>query len=85
MPRRLANYRRLAPFRQPGTDLTLQVDDAQDFSLLQYYISRERQRRDLAEAGFTLIECLDEAGEQVPEGASGDHSVSLMYVARRAV
>jgi SAM-dependent methyltransferase len=83
LPRRLANYRRLAPFRQAGDDLTLQVDDAQDFSLLQYYISRDRQERDLAAAGFTLVECLDEDGNVVPAGATGDHSISLMYVARR--
>lgn len=83
MPRRVRNYRRLATFQQPGPELALRVDDAQDFSLLQHYIARDRQERDLEAAGFALVECLDENGEVVPRGASGDHSLSLMYVARR--
>jgi SAM-dependent methyltransferase len=83
MPRRMANLRRVAPFQEDGDELALVVDDAQDYTLLQVYISRDRQERDLAAAGLELVECLDEDGGVVPRGASGEHSVSLMYVARR--
>ncbi len=83
MPRRMANLRRLAPFQEEGDELALVVDDAQEFTLLQVYISRDRQERDLAAAGLELVECLDEDGGVVPRGASGERSGSLMYVARR--
>jgi SAM-dependent methyltransferase len=51
--------------------------------MLHYYVDRETQASQLAEAGFTLLETLDIHGEPLVAGAGEGDSPSLLYVARR--
>jgi SAM-dependent methyltransferase len=81
LPRRIRNRRRLGPLQQQGSDHAIINDSAHDYALLHYYIRRDDQARQLAEAGYELLECLDVDGR--PVGA-GDRTPDpwLHYVAR---
>jgi SAM-dependent methyltransferase len=81
-PRRARNRRRLRQFEQREGTYALANDEAHDFQLLHYYITRDEQERQLDDAGFDLLECLDEQGNPVPGGSSAPESVELHYVAR---
>jgi len=82
IPRRLRNHRRLArlEFERPG--YAIRNDPAHAYSLLHYYIDRDAQERQLHEAGFDLVECLDLDGATVPPGARAPASGELHYLAR---
>jgi len=75
------NRRRLAPLEQRAADHAILNDSEGDFGALHYYVRRDDQERQLAEAGFELIECLDAEGRPVGAGDSGA-SPWLHYVAR---
>jgi SAM-dependent methyltransferase len=83
-PRALRNYWRLARLQHVGTDHAIVVDDALDHSLLQIYISRDGQERQLAAHGFVLHDCLDENAKTVAPGGSAYGSTTLYYAARRS-
>jgi SAM-dependent methyltransferase len=82
-PRRLRNRRRLAPLQRVEPDYAILIDEAHDFTLLHYYISRDAQARQFNEQGFELIECLDLKGTTVGPGETSARSSELHYVARR--
>ncbi len=82
LPVRARNHRRLARFERREQDYALVNDQAHDYQLLHYYIGRDAQSRQLAEAGFELLDCLDGAGRPVPPGASAAGSPELHYAAR---
>jgi SAM-dependent methyltransferase len=82
--RRLRNRRRMRPLEREEEEYALVNDQAHDYSLLHYYISRDAQARQFAEHGFELIECLDLEGREVVEGESAAHCAELHYVARLA-
>lgn len=69
IPRRLVNRRRLAPLQRRGPGYAIVNDSAHDYALLHYYIGRDDQERQLVQAGFELIECLDVDGVEVAAGA----------------
>ena len=77
------NYRRLAALQRVEEDYAVVVDDALDFSLLQIYIARDAQERQLAKHGLQLLECIDEDARVVAAGETGYGSITLDYVARR--
>lgn len=81
MPWRERNRRRLAPFERSEPDYALVNDDAHDFRLLHYYISRDAQERQLDEEGLRLVECLDGEGHVVADGESAPDWAELYYVA----
>ncbi|MGP8242441.1 MAG: class I SAM-dependent methyltransferase [Solirubrobacteraceae bacterium] len=83
LPRRLRNRRRLRPLQRTEDDYAILNDEAHDFSVLHYYISRDAQERQLAEQGFELLECLDLDGLHVPASAAAPRCPELHYVARR--
>jgi SAM-dependent methyltransferase len=82
LPRRLRNRRRLRRLEHAEAGYAIVNDDAHDFSVLHYYISRDAQERQLADEGFELLECLDLDGRDVPAGASAASCPELHYVAR---
>jgi SAM-dependent methyltransferase len=82
LPSAARNRRRLAPLQRATADYAIVNDDTFGYALLHYYVRRDAQERQLAEAGFDLVECLDPDGRQVPRGHDGD-GPWLHYVARR--
>jgi SAM-dependent methyltransferase len=84
LPRRLRNRRRLRRLERAENGYAIVNDDAHDFSVLHYYISRDAQGRQLADEGFELQECLDLDGLDVPVGAAAASCPELHYVARAA-
>jgi SAM-dependent methyltransferase len=83
LPRRLRNHRRLRRLQRAENSYAIVNDEAHDFAVLHYYISRDAQERQLSQLGFELIECLDLDGRVVNEGAAAAHCPELHYVARR--
>jgi len=84
LPRRLRNRRRLRPLQHDESGYAIVNDDAHDFSVLHYYISRDAQERQLVDQGFELRECLDLDGLDVPAGAAAVSCPELHYVAQAA-
>jgi SAM-dependent methyltransferase len=84
LPRRLRNRRRLVRLEREEDGYALVNDEAHDFSVLHYYISRDAQEHQFAEQGFELIECLDREGRLVAAGEAAAHCPELHYVARRS-
>jgi SAM-dependent methyltransferase len=82
LPRRVRNRRALRPLERSETGYSIRNDEAHDFSLLHYYISRDAQERQLTEQGFELIECLDLDGRIVAPHGSAARCPELHYVAR---
>jgi SAM-dependent methyltransferase len=80
--RRVRNRRRLRSLERVGDGYALRNDEAHDFSLLHYYISRDAQERQLTDHGFELLECLDLEGSEVPSGSAAAHCSELHYAAR---
>jgi SAM-dependent methyltransferase len=78
------NRRRLAPLEREEPAYALRNDAAHWYRLLHYYIGRDEQERQLAEAGFALVECLDEDGRTVPPGEAAAGSSELHYLAIRS-
>ena len=76
------NRRRLAPLEVVTPDYAIVNDETFDYALLHYYVRRDAQERQLADHGFTLLECLDADSRAV---APGEKSTSpwLHYVARK--
>jgi SAM-dependent methyltransferase len=83
LPRRVRNRRSLRPLERSEPGYSLRNDEAHDFSLLHYYISREDQERQLAEHGFELLECRDLDGHVLGPGQTAARCPELHYVARR--
>jgi SAM-dependent methyltransferase len=82
LPRRLRNRHRLAPLQRAENGYAIVNDEAHDFSVLHYYITRDAQERQFIERGFELLECLDLDGRAVSTGAVAARCPELHYVAR---
>jgi SAM-dependent methyltransferase len=82
LPRRLRNRRRLAPLQRAESGYSIVNDEAHDFSVLHYYITRDAQENQLAGHAFELLECLDLDGRLVEAGGTAEHCPELHYVAR---
>jgi SAM-dependent methyltransferase len=77
--------RRLRPLQRDEPEYALLNDEAHGYRLLHYYIARDAQERQLAAAGFELLECLDGGGNVVAAGETAERHSELYYAARRAV
>jgi SAM-dependent methyltransferase len=84
-PRRISNNLRLRRFEERGSGYAILNDEAHAYQFLHYYIDREAQERQLGDAGFALLECLDTEGHVVPKGADAATHSELHYIARRAI
>lgn len=82
LPRRTRNHRVVARLERRESDYALVNDQAHDFRFLHYYIGRDAQDRQLDEAGFELLECLDGDGSPVESGATASDQPELHYAAR---
>jgi len=80
--RNVANHRRIKPKQRFEPDYALLNDGAHNYSVLHYYILRNVQAKQLAGAGFELIECLDESGQTLRPGDDDSACSSIYYVAR---
>jgi SAM-dependent methyltransferase len=80
-PRWLPNRRRLRSQQREEPGYAVFNDSSHDYGALHYYITRDEQERQLTQAGFTLLECLDVDGFVVK---AGDRSTSseLHFLAR---
>jgi SAM-dependent methyltransferase len=83
LPRRWQNRSRLRPKQRHESHYAILNDEAHDFSVLHYYVSRDAQERQMKEAGYALIECRDLEGRIVEPGDTAPHAPELHYVARR--
>ena len=83
LPRRLRGRRRLALLQSFSSEYAIVNDNAHDYALLHYYISRDGQERQLAAHGFRLLECVDLAGTAVAPGEIAYGCHELHYAARR--
>jgi SAM-dependent methyltransferase len=83
LPRMLRNRRRLRRLERRADDYAILNDISHDYGALHYYTTRDAQERQLTEHGFSLIECVDDRGEQVPAGEKAAHASELHYVARK--
>jgi hypothetical protein len=83
LPIRARNHRRLLPLQRHERDYAILTDEFSDYSLLHYYVDRDAQERQLAEAGFELLSCLDLDGREVRAGEQAPLHSELHYVARR--
>ncbi len=81
LPRRRRNRRRLASLERRSADYAILNDSEGDYGALHYYVRRDAQEQQLAEAGFKLLECLDAQGRRVPPGTDGP-GTCLHYIAR---
>lgn len=82
LPLRTRNHRRIAPLERREPDYALVNDQAHDYQLLHYYIGRDAQGRQLADAGFELLVCLDGDGHTVQAGDAASGQSELHYAAR---
>jgi SAM-dependent methyltransferase len=84
LPRRLRNRRRMRPLERAEERYALRNDEAHDFSLLHYYISRDAQYEQLRAHGFEPVECLDLDGREVGPGGKASHCSEFHFAARSA-
>ncbi|HEY2772385.1 MAG TPA: class I SAM-dependent methyltransferase [Solirubrobacteraceae bacterium] len=83
LPKRIRNRRQLGPLERREPGYAILNDSAHDYSFLHYYIRAPDQVRQLKEAGFELVECLDvDGGHVAADRGAGDPW--LHYVARPA-
>lgn len=83
LPARLRNHRRLRRFERTEAGWAIRNDEAHDFALLHYYVTRDAFERQLAGAGMDLVECLDLEGHPVGPGEQAAYCTELHYVAQR--
>jgi SAM-dependent methyltransferase len=76
-----ANRHRLGQFQTLDPDRAVLNDPAHGWGLLHYYIGRDAQRRQLADAGFELLEVIGMDGRTLPPGADDSGFSELHYVA----
>jgi SAM-dependent methyltransferase len=82
LPRALRNRAVLAPLQEREHGWAILNTPAHDYALLQYFISRDAQERQLADHGFSMLECVTADDEPVPPGDLAYGSVELFYAAR---
>jgi hypothetical protein len=80
----LLNHRRVSPHCRQRKAYALFDDPGHDFALIHYYITRQAQARQLAAAGFRLLDVIDGEGHDVAGDDDDSASPNLMYVAARA-
>lgn len=83
VPARTRNRRLARPFERSEPGYQVVNDPAHAHRFAHYYIGRDAQERQFADAGFTLEDCLDHEAVDVPAGAEPAGSTSLHFAARR--
>jgi ubiquinone/menaquinone biosynthesis C-methylase UbiE len=78
-----ANRRIRKPMDREEAEYAVINDLAHDYSMLHYYIDRERQSAQLAGVRFSHLETYGEDGELLKPGDDDSASAELYYVARK--
>jgi SAM-dependent methyltransferase len=81
--RSVANRLKTKPLERDEADYALINDEAHLFTMLHYYIDRDAQAKQLANAGFELLEAYGEDGAVLQPGDDDSASSEVYYVARR--
>jgi SAM-dependent methyltransferase len=81
LPHWLGNRRRLVPLQSDEPDYAVLNDSSHDYGALHYYVTAAAQERQLADAGFSLVEYLELDGRTVEPGSTAT-STELHFVAR---
>jgi SAM-dependent methyltransferase len=77
------HHRQLKPQQRFESDYALINDSGNNYSSLHYYVSRNNQMRQLVEAGFEPLECLDSVGCILTVADCDAEFPSIHYVARK--
>lgn len=81
--RQTRNHRRMRPLRRVEADYALLDDTGHAYALLHYYIGVAAQRRQLANAGFELLDVFNGEGQRLGADENGSSDLVLLYVARK--
>jgi SAM-dependent methyltransferase len=81
--RKTRNHARLRPFESDQPEYALVNDQAEGFTLLHYYVSKDEQRRQLEHAGLDLLEMYDKTGNPIAVDGTDQHTPWIWYVARK--
>lgn len=84
LPVRLRNHRARRPLEHDTDAYAIRTDVGHDYGVLHYYVERDAQVAQLADAGFTTDAVYDLDGHPVPRGGRAPWAHELHYVARRA-
>lgn len=84
LPMRLWNRHRLKRYEVHAVDYEILNEAAHDWRLLQYYVHPADSRRQLAECGLQMIECLSLSGRAIDDDDRAREEAELYYVARSA-
>jgi hypothetical protein len=82
-PQRLRNLQRARALEHRAGEHALLNDESHDFTALHYYVTPAEQERQLAAAGFTVLERLDLEGGTLAAGEPAPNAEEIHYVARR--
>ncbi len=77
-----AHHRRLKQQQRFEEEYALLNDSGNNFASLHYYINRDVQLRQLIEAGFQPLECLDSLGRTLSDTSDDSEWPSIHYLAR---
>ncbi len=83
VPMRVYNRRKVIHLQRFEDDYALVNDDAHNFKLVHYYIAPGAQRRQLADAGFEVLETRRSDGAEMADDDLAQDCVEVHYVARR--
>ena len=78
-----ANYKRNTAMQSECNEFQIIIDPSDNFQLLTYYISIEKQVEQLQHHGLKVIEMYDLDGNTIPASASNDSSCWIYYVTRK--
>lgn len=81
--RLLWTHHRMRERERSNEEYALINDVAENYSLIHYYIDAERQRAQLASAGLSVLEVLDDEGKTVEQGVRPTRAAWLWFVALR--
>ncbi len=81
--RHLSQHLRMRGLQRQEEGYALLNDDAHDYTLLTYYVSREAQEQQLRDAGLEPVAVYRQDGEPLTPGRTDTTSVWLHYAARR--
>jgi SAM-dependent methyltransferase len=84
LAKRLRNRRTARTFETNAGEYAIVNDPVHEHRLAHYYIARDAQDRQLADAGFALEACFDIDGREVAAGDNAQTSTELHYAARIA-
>lgn len=77
------NHWRIKALHRFEFEYALLNDSGNNYHTLHYYVTRDVQTRQLAGAGFELLECLGDWGETLGPNSRDEVYPSILYVARR--